>query len=157
VYIKYLKTLLRHKWFVFLEGLKIGCNPFLLFIHDSSKFLPDEFVAYARSFAGPWKYSDRPKDVIEAFDRAWLFHQHRNKHHWQHWILTQDDDPTMCVEMPVKYVLEMVADWRGAGRAYGKTSRGDDPNTVVWYSKRRNKIKLHPNTRQVVEDLLLGE
>ena len=156
MYIKYLKNLLRHKWFVFLEGLKIGANPWLLLIHDLSKFLPDEFIPYAYSFGGRWNYDERPKWVIDAFDKAWLFHQRRNKHHWQFWVLIQDDDPTMCIEMPVKYVYEMVADWKGAGRAYGKTKRGDNPNTTQWYIEHRQKMKLHPNTRELIERLLEG-
>lgn len=154
MYLKYLKNLLRHKWFVFLEGLKVGANLWLLIIHDLSKFLPDEFIPYARSFGGKWKYDERPQWVIDAFDVAWLHHQRRNKHHWQYWVLIQDDDPTMCIEMPVRYAYEMVADWRGAGRAYGKTKRGDDPNTRNWYAAHQHKMLLHPNTRALIERLL---
>lgn len=150
----YLKNLLRHKWFVFLEGRKIGASLWILIIHDWSKFLPSEFIPYALSFGGKWNYNDRPEYVVHAFDKAWLYHQRRNRHHYQFWYLIQDDDSPILIEMPHKYVLEMVADWRGAGRAYGKTSRGDDPNTKNWYLQRRDKILLHENTRKEVERLL---
>ncbi|MFR1480703.1 MAG: DUF5662 family protein [Hydrogeniiclostridium mannosilyticum] len=29
--------------------------------------------------------------VVQAFQRAWLLHIHRNPHHWQHWVLINDD------------------------------------------------------------------
>lgn len=48
-YLKYFNYVFRHKWFVFVECFKFG----LLWqglIHDWSKFLPDEFIAYANFF-----------------------------------------------------------------------------------------------------------
>lgn len=154
MYLKYFQKVMIHKWYVLLEGLKIHAPLYLLILHDWSKFLPDEFIAYAKNFNGPYKYNERPKEYIEAFNKAWLFHQHRNKHHWQYWFLVQDSESPVCVEMPSRYVYELVADWRGAGRAYGKTSRGDNPNTKEWYLERKTKIMLHPKTRILVEKLL---
>lgn len=154
MYLKYFKKVLTHKWYVFLEGLKIHAPLYLLVLHDWSKFLPDEFIPYAKTFNGIYRYNERPKEYVDAFNKAWLIHQHRNKHHWQHWFLVQDNESPVCIEMPVQYVYELVADWKGAGRAYGKTSRGDNPNTKEWYLERKNKIMLHPNTRVLVEKLL---
>lgn len=139
MYLKYLRQLLRHKYFVFIECCRLGV-PFLGIIHDWSKFLPDEFLPYARYFYGD---KDAGKD---GFDRAWLKHQRRNKHHWQWWLLIQDDDPAIMIEMPLRYRKEMIADWRGAGRAY--TGKDD---SLGWYSKKREKISLHPTTRRLVE------
>lgn len=51
MYLKYLKSLLLHKWFVFLECRKLGIW-WLGIIHDWSKFLPSEFIPYARYFYG---------------------------------------------------------------------------------------------------------
>jgi hypothetical protein len=50
--------------------------------------------------------------------------------------------------MPNKYAREMVADWIGAGMALGS------PDTLAWYEKNKNKIRLHPITRMYVENLL---
>jgi hypothetical protein len=149
-YIKYLKALLRHKWFVFLASIKLGV-PFLGIIHDWSKFLPNEFIAYARSFYGPHAYDDRPDSVVTAFDYAWNTHQKRNKHHWQYWILTNDELDGMVrntrMKMPERYVREMVADWIGAGRAYG------NPDTRGWYLSN-DAIRLHPESTLLVHKLL---
>lgn len=150
----YLKTLLRHKWFVFLEACKLGI-PILGIIHDISKFLPDEFIPYARFFYG--EYEELEKEVVkECFDRAWLKHQHRNKHHWQYWLLMNDSGGAIKFpeksfkqvepqDMPLRYLTEMIADWRGAGRAYG------NPDTKEWYLKNRDKIILHPVSQILVE------
>jgi hypothetical protein len=50
--------------------------------------------------------------------------------------------------MPDKYRREMLADWRGAGRALGK------PDTQAWYAANRDKMKLHPETRAWIEQQL---
>ena len=154
----YFISLLRHKWFVFLESCKLGI-PLLGIVHDISKFLPDEFIPYSRyNFAG-----ENDKETQVDFDLAWLKHQKRNKHHWQYWLLLNDsgkiyyaeDDNVPCslkqvepLPMPERYVREMVADWRGAGRAYG------NPDTKAWFISNKDRIVLHPATEVKVWSLL---
>lgn len=87
---RYLSYLIRHKWFVFVAGLKVKASLWRLLKHDWSKFLPSEWFPYVESFYGGHKYSERPPEVVEAFDTAWLHHQNRNDHHWQYWLLTND-------------------------------------------------------------------
>jgi hypothetical protein len=125
-------------------------------IHDWSKFLPDEFFPYAEHFYGSKKVPKIASGYIKsedkkedpAFDRAWLYHQRRNKHHWQWWVLVQDQDPTVAIEMPERYWKEMVCDWKGAGAAQGT------PDTAAWYEKNKARMVLHPLTRDEVEDVL---
>lgn len=130
-------------------------------IHDWSKFLPDEFLPYARHFYGKYpKFAEikhlpaiytglTQEDIAYQFDFGWLHHQHRNKHHWQRWLLTLDsarsDGKSFPLPMPDKYRREMLADWRGAGRAYGNS------NTADWYTKNKAHIQLHPDTQQWIE------
>ncbi len=154
-YIKYGWYLLRHKWFVFVECCRFEMI-WLGIIHDWSKFLPNEFIPYARHF-----YGDQESDIKKgrdetgyykagdtgdiAFDFAWLLHQKRNKHHWQWWILPEDDGGTKIFEIPDQYRNEMLADWRGAGRAQGT------PDTKAWYEKNADKLKLGYFTRLRIE------
>lgn len=146
-HIAYLKYVVRHKWFVFLAGLHIGAPLWRVLIHDTSKFLPSEWEPYAACFYAP----DGSKQYIEteAFNFAWNAHQKRNKHHWQYWLITWDRGETEALRMPYTYVLEMVADWMGAGRAI--TGKWE---TLEWYNKNKDKIKLHPVTRTQVEAIL---
>jgi len=51
--------------------------------------------------------------------------------------------------MPRKYVMEMVADWRGAGMAIHGT---DD--TEAWFVRNRGNMMLHPATESIVVELL---
>ena len=141
---RYLGYVLRHKWFVFQEGRKLGVPLVQLVWHDASKLRPSEFLPYARYFYGARKVRDQG-----AFDRAWLLHQHRNPHHWQFWILREDSGETKALPMPGRYRREMLADWRGAGRAiHGKDE------TTSWYLTTRHARVLHPETQTWVEQQL---
>lgn len=156
-YIYYLWYVIRHKWFVFLQCCEFGI-PWLGVIHDWSKFLPSEFGPYARHFhnldgsskvirneTGYYKPTDTG-DV--AFDFAWLLHQKRNRHHWQWWVVPEDNGGIRIFPMLRKYRLEMLADWLGAGQAQGV------PDIVPWYIKNRDKMIFHSSTREWIENEL---
>jgi len=162
---RYAKYLARHKWFVFVAGLRVGAPIWRLIIHDWSKLLPCEWIPYARSFyGGPWRtlqemsammpaYSGPTKDSVRReFDRAWLHHQHFNPHHWQHWVLREDSGATKLLQMPENFAREMVADWCGAGRAI--TGKWE---VWIWYAKNREQIQMHQDTRSLVESLIYVE
>lgn len=150
---RYLVYLLRHKWFVLVAGVKIGAPLWRLIIHDWSKFLPSEWFPYVEYFYGDWtKRAEKLESdtlIYEAFNVAWLKHQHRNAHHWQHWVLRQDSGNIEYLEVPLPTVREMVADWSGAGRAI--TGKWD---VTSWYLKMHLSILLHPQTRKEVESIL---
>ncbi len=145
----YLKYVLRHKWFVLRAGLKIGVPLWMLILHDWDKFLPSEWIPYTNYFYGDNAKSTRGKTGYykptvtddAAFDFAWLLHQKRNKHHWQWWILPEDDGGLKILPMPDVYINEMLADWTGAGLAQGK------PDLQGWYKANCDKMQLHPETR----------
>jgi hypothetical protein len=131
--------------------------PWLGLLHDWSKLRPDEFFPYARYFyesdgshrnirdeTGYYK----PTDTGTDFDFAWLLHQKRNKHHWQWWILPEDEGGFKTFPMTNKYRREMLADWLGAGLANGT------PDTGAWYRKHRDVVRLHPDTRRWIEQML---
>jgi hypothetical protein len=142
-HLKYAHYLLRHKWFVFVECSKRG----LLFqglLHDWSKFLPSQWIPYARHFYG----GQRTETSETAFDLAWLSHQHHSPHHWQYWVLLADSGGQKVLPMPLRYRKEMLADWIGAGKAMGK------PDTLAWYQANRHKVLLHPSTRAWIEAML---
>lgn len=138
---KYFKYVCRHKWFVFLAGLKTGAPLWRLIIHDYSKFSKAEWSPYVESF-----YSGRPREETkDAFQKAWLHHLHNNPHHWLHWVLMNEDGTRTAFDMPHHFVLEMVADWFGAGRAI--TGSWD---LTEWYTKNRENMNLTPQTAKHV-------
>ncbi len=153
-HLKYLSYVVRHKWFVFVECCKLGI-PWRGLTHDLSKFLPSEWFPYVEHFYGSGTGIKTGRDSTgyykagasgkDAFDFAWLLHQKRNRHHWQWWMLPMDQDEDRTFEMPIKYRLEMLADWRGAGRAQG------NPDVAGWYAKNGQKMTLGPKTREWIE------
>lgn len=159
-HLKYLKYILRHKFFVLQECYKEGI---LLrgILHDLSKFRPSEWIPYADYFYGKYPsvkdvYGDArihiskfKETVEEEFNEAWLKHIHSNPHHWQYWILREDNGSIRVLPMSDEYRKEMLADWKGAGKAIN----GYD-DTLNWYKKNRKNIILHPETREWIEDEL---
>jgi len=144
---KYLQYVLRHKWYVFLACLKYGLI-WQGITHDWSKFLPSEWNAYVQYFYG--NHEGNVKEQWKGkFDEAWNHHQKRQPHHWQYWVLMNDSGSVVALPMPDKFRKEMIADWRGAGKAI--TGKDDTPN---WYIKNRDKMNLHPDTRKWVESQL---
>lgn len=122
--------------------------PIAAITHDLSKFLPSEFFAYADRFhSGDYAY--RYFEVEGNFEKAWLLHQRRNKHHWDYWVNSQGRP----VPIPQKYVRQMICDWESMGRVFGD-------NAYRYYIKHKHLIKLHCETKQLVEfylDLLHSE
>lgn len=157
---EYLKTVLRHKWFVFLACRKLGLPLWRGVVHDLSKFSRTEWGAYVRQFYNPDGSKKPPlRDKTGAYDpsaqpvefqRAWLNHQ-RNKHHWQAWISFGDSGNLSALPMPTTYLKEMVADWMGAGMAYAGKA---DP--VGWYRANGDKMLFHPESRHQLEVYLEG-
>jgi hypothetical protein len=96
-HLQYAKYVLRHKWFVFKACLQLGVPLWIAIFHDWDKFAFDEWFPYARTFYTP----DGKKQYVESVDfaRAWMKHQHRNKHHWQYYCYVND------VRVPVSNML----------------------------------------------------
>lgn len=139
VYFEYLVYVLTHKWHVGIECIKIGMYLHAL-THDLSKFRPSEFCAYANFFYGTHTSMDAHSQAKYQFDRAWLLHQNRNKHHWQHWV----DATGVAYDMPNKYVKQMICDWSGVGRRVGDTAREH-------FIKTQSEMNLHPTTIRRIE------
>ena len=112
--------------------------------HDASKTNPDEYEAYDAYFYG----GNRSYAVVQAFNKAWLMHIHRNPHHWQHWVLINDepDEGEILIEMPYNYILEMICDWWAFSWA-----KGDLTEIFKWYEEHKDYIKLHEASRRAVE------
>lgn len=118
--------------------------------HDASKFTVDEYEPYDDYFYGKsGKTAAEISAIDEEFDYAWLNHIHQNPHHWQHWVLFEDDGRTKGLEMPELAVYEMVADWWSFSWKEGKLDEIFD-----WYEKHKDKMILHPKTRKLVEKIL---
>lgn len=138
---KYILQILEHKWWVLYYGWQMHVPLWQLLIHDWSKFMWVEFDAYFRKFY---------KKELEEWEKlyweyAFLHHIHLSPHHWEYFVLHGKP-----LRMPDNYALEMVADWKAAGKVY----QGKD-EAKEWYFKDPTRFQLHPSTKNTVEGLLL--
>lgn len=126
---------------------KITDYDLLIGLHDFSKTDVAEYGPYDAYFYG----EEKTPNVIEDFNKAWLMHIHRNPHHWQHWILINDDpnEGEIIIEMPYHFIIEMICDWWSFS-----WSKGNLEEIFNWYESRKEYIKLHNNTRAIVEEIL---
>jgi hypothetical protein len=148
IYLKFLWSLLRHKYFVFRAGMLTGIPLWRLFIHDWTKFLPVEFFRYARNFHGKGT-NPAPHTHPLDFSYAWLHHENVNPHHWGHWIARTGPHANKPLPMPETYVRELVADCMGAGRAY--TGVWD---IAPWLNKNGAAWILHDETLSMLHSVL---
>ena len=134
----------------FINGEKLTEAMLNADIHDQSKWTVEEYDAYDKYFYGDHV---RPPEVQSAFDRAWLHHIHQNPHHWQHWVLLEDD-PNLgsfgkVLDMPLEYIYEMIADWWTFSWKNNNLMEMFD-----WYAAHRDNIRLSLKTRMIVEGIL---
>lgn len=117
--------------------------------HDASKTQSDEYDAYDKYFYGDKK---RSYEVLQNFDYAWLTHIHRNPHHWQYWVLFNDDPSagSKALDMPYNYILEMICDWWSFSWKENKLEEIFD-----WFNEHNDYMKLSEKTRTTVENILL--
>ena len=130
-----------------LAGINEDLGWQINFAHDLSKDTPDEYKAYDDYFYG----KNKSYAVVQAFNYAWLKHIHRNPHHWQHWILINDDpgEGTVIMDMPDNYIVEMICDWW----AFSWTA-GDLTTMFKWYDEHKEYMQISDKTRKKVENIL---
>lgn len=129
------------------EVIEDGFEWQICFNHDASKTDPEEYDAYDAYFYG----NNRSYSVVQNFNKAWLKHIHNNPHHWQHWILINDEpkEGMVVIDMPYIYVVEMICDWWSFS-----WKKGDLNEIFGWYEDRKDYMKLSANTRISVEYIL---
>ena len=119
-----------------------------IMFHDGSKYFDSEYDAYDRYFYG----KDHSEQVLKEFNRAWLHHIHSNPHHWQHWVLVNDDPNlgTIALDMDYKYIIEMICDWWSFSWKTGNLYE-----MFNWYTDHEKYMILSHKTRKTVEDILM--
>jgi hypothetical protein len=156
VYWKQLKSVLIHKWYVFLAGRLVGVPFWRLIVHDWSKFTPTELFGYAGNTEIEGIIS-KPK-----WAKSWLHHLHHNPHHPEHWILSWRGNPEFYDEVgqgiapfitilpaPETYVREMIADMMATG--YKVTGSWD---ISVWLNQNGPSMHFHDDTITLIGKIM---
>ena len=154
-YIRCFKYIMRHKWYVLVECWKRGLY-WQGIAHDYDKFLLGQFIMYSKYFHA----DDSPNtkgytikkhsnpNLCEEFNKSRLSHIHRHKHHWEHWCLVNKKGIVTPLDVPKKYVLEMICDWISVG----KVLRGKEDNVWNWWADQNRNLILSELTRSLVWD-----
>lgn len=114
--------------------------------HDSEKLGKFEFEAYADYRSNKNIFSKRTYD---SYNYAKLHHRHTSPHHWQYWVYIDEFAHLKPLPIPMRYIVEMVADWFSYGIAI------DRPYEIFeWYVRHEDTIELAHETRREVEHIL---
>lgn len=116
----------------------------IISMHDQSKYSKEEYDAYDEYF-----YGTKTKEVKEKFDLAWLHHQNVNKHHWQYWLLKEDNGLLKPLDMDIYSIIEMVCDW------WSFSLKQNKPLEIInfYHNNESNRI-LSDKTKITVMELL---
>lgn len=146
-------TINRHKWEVMKNCFRVGLYRQGL-LHDLSKYSPTEFLVGVRYYQGKRSPNGAEREE-RGYSSAWLHHKGRNKHHFEYWVdfSTSFEEGMSGVEMPLRYLIEMVMDRIAASKVYEK---GNYTDASAWnyYAKTKDEIIMHPKTRAKLEKLL---
>ncbi len=152
---KHFKTITHHRFLVMRGCFQVGLYRQGLF-HDLSKYSPAEFLVGVKYYQGNRSPNNAEREDI-GYSSAWLHHKGRNRHHYEYWIdySTKEIPGGMApAKMPEKYVVEMLMDRIAACKIYnGKNYTPQDP--LAYYRRGREKAPIHPQTKALLEKLLV--
>ena len=145
------KKVCKHKYLVGYYCFKAGI-PWRGIKHDMSKFSPVEFLESVKYYQGNRSPIDRCKEV-NGWSKAWQHHKGRNDHHYEYFIDNLDNGGE-AIEMPKDCVLELIADYLGAGRAYMGKSFSYKKEYEWWENKKQKPLLMHKNTKKFIDEVL---
>lgn len=156
IYNHFVYHLIPHKVIVFYYCLRFAWKfrcPILIWrgvVHDWQKFTPLEAIYYSYKFGKVYTKDERTDAMEEGFTRAWHHHLKFGPHHWQHWLMYNDNSIVEPIEIPTSYVYEMLCDWI----SFGVILHKDRLEFKDYYHSKKDVMLLHPETRRLVESLI---
>ena len=150
--LSHLKTIMIHKWWVFIYCCKCGLI-WRGIKHDLSKFSPTEFMESIQYYTGTRSPIDACKEV-NGYSKAWQHHKGRNTHHYEHWTDNYDSGAT-CILMPPDDAIEMICDYLAAARAYMGKDFSYKAEYSWWKDKKEPTVNaMHPIIKLFVRNVL---
>ena len=139
-------TITKHKWLVLLGCFRVGLYRQGL-THDLSKYTPTEFLVGVKYYQGT-RSPNAAERTDKGYSESWMHHKGRNRHHYEYWTdLSMETGRYESVQMPRKYLVEMVIDRRAACMTYqGKNYTDGSP--YAYFSRSREQNLMHPETRR---------
>ena len=151
-FLGHLKTVIHHKYLVMQGCFRVGLI-WQGLTHDLSKFSPTEFLVGARYYQGNRSPNVKERELF-GYSQAWMHHKGRNRHHFEYWTdLIPGTKEYGPVEMPAKYLTEMVMDRIAACKTYqGKAYT--DGSALAYFDRAKESGLIHPETKRKLRLLL---
>ena len=150
------KTITHHRHLVCRYCFRLGLYRQGL-LHDLSKYAPCEFWRGAKYYQGYRSPNDAERKQ-NGVSLAWLHHKGRNRHHFEYWLdysirPAKGKCPLQAVQMPRKYVAEMLMDRICASKNYNKEAYTQhDP--LTYFERGRGHYLLNPQTSRELHGML---
>ncbi len=154
----HLMTVLMHKKLVAEGCFRVGLYRQGL-LHDLSKFHPVELLNGFRYYQGGKQSPNNGERVEKGYSEAWMHHKGRNRHHFEYWTdynteaVKKGLNPVQPVQMPRKYVAEMLMDRIAASKNYMKKNY-TDAAPLDYYERGKAGKMIHPETAKEMEQML---
>ena len=154
----HLKTILHHKKLVAEGCFQVGLYRQGI-LHDLSKFHPDELLNGFRYYQGGKQSPNNGERAVKGYSEAWMHHKGRNRHHYEYWndysieAVKEGKFPVQPVQMPRRYVAEMLMDRIAASKNYLKDDYTDD-HPLQYYQHGKAGRLMHPQTAKELERML---
>lgn len=149
---KHFKTITHHRLLVQQGCFKVGLY-WQGLTHDLSKYSLTEFRVGAKYYQG----NCSPNGIERrehGYSVAWIHHKGRNRHHHEYWTdICQQTGRYESVEMPRRYLAEMVMDRIAACKVY-RGSAYNDGAALDYLEHSPEKAIMHPATLRQLTYLL---
>lgn len=147
---KHFMTITRHRHAVMRNCFKVGLIAQGL-KHDLSKYSPAEFWSGAKYYQGNRSPQTKERELF-GYSAAWLHHKGRNKHHFEYWT-DFADGRKVYVEMPPKYLAEMICDRIAACKIYLKDGYTQS-SALEYFEKKTDKSGMNEKTAEMLRFFL---
>ena len=153
----HLMTVAEHKALVMKHCFAVGLY-WQGIVHDLSKFAPTEMVNSCRYYQGGRRSPNNGEREEKGYSESWMHHKGRNRHHFEYWNDYREKmDPGLfpitAVQMPRRYVAEMLMDRIAASKTYLK-DRYNRHQPLAYFRKGRSRELMHPQTARELERML---
>ncbi len=153
----HLQTITEHKCMVAKHCFAVGLYTQGL-THDLSKFMPVEFLNGCRYYQGGKRSPNNGEREDKGYSEAWMHHKGRNRHHYEYWNDYRmrpepGKYPVIPVQMPRRYVAEMLCDRIAASKVYKKEAYTQH-EPLKYFEQGRGKDLMHPQTARELERML---
>ena len=153
----HLSTVTEHKFLVMKHCFAVGLYAQGI-LHDLSKFSPTEFLNGCMYYQGGTRSPNNGERDVKGYSEAWMHHKGRNRHHYEFWNDYRKDAkpgeyPITSVQMPRRFVAEMLMDRIAASKTYKKEAYTQH-EPLKYFQNGKGTVLMHPQTRKELERML---